>query len=118
MDEFGTGTALTNGCRLLYSGGISGDAVIAAALKSNFEFVRLCDGQPAFGSGSQTFQITNAIGVAEAFIPQLDVRVISPPYGLKLDKATTQRIVMEIRDNTLTSRAVNFNIFAKGFEVL
>ena len=117
LNEFGTGTPLPNGVRIYYNDVIIGDAELSV-LKTNFDFVRLCDGQPAFGAGSNAFQVSNAIGTAEAFIPYLDLTKIIPPYGVKLSKSVKQRFVIQIRDDTFSARAVNFNCLIKGFEVI
>lgn len=118
LNEFGTGTALTNGCRIYYQDPTAGDVDLHEAVKSNFDLVRLCDGQPSFGSGTAAFQVSNAVGTDEAFIPVLDIRNFVPPYGIRLEAGSTQKIVIDIRDNTLTAKASSFNAIAYGFEVL
>lgn len=115
LSEFSTVPALTNGCRLYYEQP-SGEKVIHDALKSNWDFVRLCNGQPAFGSGADVFRATNVIGTSEAYIPTLDLTKIMPPYGIKLDRATNQRLVLEVRDDLTAVAITAFDVIAYGFD--
>lgn len=115
LSEFSTVPALTNGCRLYYEQP-SGIKIIHDSLKSNWDFVRLCNGQPAFGSGADVFRATNVIGTSEAYIPTLDLTKIMPPYGIKLDRATNQRLVLEVRDDLTAVAITAFDCIAYGFD--
>lgn len=115
MDKFGNITALTNGCNLFFDRA-TGTITIHDTLKSNFDFVRLCLGQPAFGSAADAFRIKNAISTSEGYIPVLDLTKLVPPYGIKLDIGTVQRLVLEVRDNA--SGVDAFNVIAYGFDRL
>lgn len=116
LGEFGTGTALTNGCVLKYSGVETADSILHDALKSNFDFIRLCVTAQAFGVGVDAFRVSNAVGAAEAFFPTLDLTKFIPPFGVQLDSGTRQKFVIQIRDNTLTGRASRFDCIASGFD--
>ncbi len=117
LNEFGGSTALTNGCDLEYQRTGGETITIHGALKSNFDIVRLCMGVPAFGTGNAAFKVNNAIATDEAFIPVFDFTRILPPYGLKLDMGSTQKLIMRINDN-LTAGAYldNFDVIAYGFD--
>lgn len=115
FDQIGAATALTNGCHLYYSTG-EGDVTIHDALKSNFDFVRLCLGNPAFGTGADAFRGTNVVGNDEAYIPVLNVALLLPPYGVKLERGSTQKIVLAVRDDTTAAALTAINCIAYGFD--
>ena len=112
LSEFGGITALTNGCRLYYSDK-NGEITIGDSLVSNFEFVRLCLGNPAFGSGNGAFLANNVVGASEAFIPVLDFKNFGFKWGLKLEAGTVNKLEFDINDNVSGIDA--FNIIAYGF---
>jgi hypothetical protein len=112
LSEFGGITALTNGCRFYYEDQ-NGEIDIGTSLVSNFEFVRLCQGNPAFGGGSSAFLANNVVGSSEAFIPVFDFRTFGFKWGLKLAAGTNNRLVLEINDNVSGIDA--FNAIAYGF---
>ena len=115
QNEFGDlGSALTNGCRLFYERGSGEEIDIHDALKSNFDFTRLALGRPAFGATSTTFRGTNFIGTAEAMIPVIDLKEFMPPFGIKLDAGTKQRIVLTVKD--ALAGLTTFDIIAYGFD--
>ena len=117
QNEFGNlGSALTNGCRLFYERGTGEEIDIHNSLKTNFDFNRLALGRPAFGSTGDTFRGTNFIGTAEATMPIIDFKEFIPPYGIKLDHGTTQRLVLSIRD--ALAGLTTFDIIAYGFDRL
>jgi len=114
LNEFCGVTALTNGCQLFYED-TDGDRVfIGDGLKSNWDFIRMCFVTPAFGDGASALRLTNVEGGAEAYTPWLNLLQIMPPYGLKLDRKTNQRITIRIRDNCSVPDV--FNCKAYGFE--
>lgn len=114
LSEFSTVPALTNGCRLYYEQP-SGIKIIHDSLKTNWDFIRLCGGQPAFGSGADAFRATNVVGASEAYIPTLDLTKIMP-LGVKLDKGTNQRLVLEVRDDLTAVAITGFDCIAYGFD--
>ena len=115
MTKFGNITALTNGCNLFFDRA-TGTITIHDTLKSNLDFVRLCLGQPAFGTAADSFRIKNAISTSEGYVPVLDLTKLVPPFGVKLDIRTNQRFVFKVRDDT---RGVDaFDAIAYGFDRL
>lgn len=115
LSEFSTIAALTNGCKLYYERE-RGNIVIHDALKSNFDFVRLCLGSPAFGDAATAFRASNVVGTSDAYIPVLYLSHIMPPYGIKLDAGSNQRLVLEIRDDTTSASIDAFDAIAYGFD--
>lgn len=112
LDEFGNLAALTNGCRLFYEDN-NGEINIGTDLVSNFEFIRLCQGNPAFGNAADAFRARNIVGASEGYIPVFDFRNFGFRWGLKLKAGTNNRLVMEINDNV--SSIDGFNATAYGF---
>jgi hypothetical protein len=112
LDEFGNLAALTNGCRLFYEDN-NGEINIGTDLVSNFEFIRLCQGNPAFGNAADAFRARNIVGGSEGYIPVFDFRNFGFRWGLKLKAGTNNRLVMEINDNV--SSIDGFNATAYGF---
>lgn len=127
-DDFaGSGAALTNGCRLYYEDR-NGEVNIGTDLKTNFDFIRLCQGNPAFADPTAGPFIAPSIagatgkGVSPAngILPILNFQnIFGFQYGLKIAKGTNNRLVLEINDNLTTGLGVNaaFNIIAYGFEL-
>ena len=113
LNLFGAIAALTNGCRLFYSYDL-GDAVISDNLVTNWEFVRTAQGNPSFGTGGDVFKGKDIEGKVDAYIPVINFMLYMPPYGVKLDRGTNDRMVLEVRDNV--SAIDSFNCIASGFE--
>lgn len=115
-NEFGNLSALSNGCVLKYNDS-RGTVTISDTLTTNFQFIRLCRGQPAFGDGAAAFRINNAAGASEGYIPVLDMAyVFGSPLGIRLKAGTKQRITLTVRDNVSALDA--FNVNAAGFDRL
>jgi hypothetical protein len=123
LNTFGDLAALTNGCRLYYEDE-NGEINIGTTLKTNFDLIRLCVGNPSFGSrftaGGATFNpffLPDAVGTnADAIIPVLNFNTIFGfSYGLRLKNGTNNKLVFEIDDN-LSVGLDAFNIIAYGFK--
>jgi hypothetical protein len=116
LNEFGNITALTNGVEIYYEDPILGRVAIHEALKSNFDFVRLCGkGSPAIGSGATSFRASNVQGASEGYIVTLDFSdQFGVPYGIRIPKDSTLKIVMCIKDDTTGVDA--FNAIAYGYD--
>ena len=99
--QFGSITALTNGCELFYSSHDAGEVILHDSLTSNFDFVQFCGGNPAFGTGNSSFRANNVVSTSEAFIPLLDLQMMMGfPWGLQLKKGSKDFIGMRIKDDT------------------
>lgn len=115
LNEFANLAALTNGCRFYYEDQ-NGEITIGDPLNSNFDFVRLCQGNPAFGGGASAFLANNVVGTSEAFIPVFDFRNFGFKWGLKLRAGSLDRLVLRVRDNlTPSANLTGFNAIAYGF---
>lgn len=113
LDKFGAIAALTNGCKLTYER-LGETITIHNALKSNWDFVRLSLGNPAFGYTINAFIAHNVYGNSEGVIPVLDFTRIIPPYGIKLDKGTIQKLILTVRDDC--TGVDQFDCIAYGFD--
>lgn len=135
-DNFaGSGSALANGCRLYYEDK-NGEVTIGNNLDTNFELVRLCQGNPSFGNNGNAFKIPNlapgggggkgggGLKTSDGYIPVLDFpEVFGFNYGLRLQRGTTNRLIFEINDDIrITADGgplpddAGFNIIVYGFE--
>lgn len=125
-DFAGSGSPLTNGCRLYYEDS-NGEVNIGTSLQTNFDFIRLCQGNPAFADPTLgPFIADNIAGAsgkgstpADGILPVLNFRdVFGFQYGLKIARNTNNRLVLEINDNLTTGLGLNaaFNVIAYGFE--
>jgi len=117
LNQFGNITALSNGCNLFYEDGDLGNVTIHSALTSNFDFVRLCNGNPSFGNTTNVFKASNASGNSDGYLPVLNIKeVFGLTWGIKLTKGSTKRIVLEVKDDATGVDA--FNCIAYGFDRL
>ncbi len=107
---FGKIAALTNGCQLYYER--TGETVfVHEALKTNWDFMRMSINQTPIPSiGTQK----NVEGKTDAYTPVVDFKSLMPPYGIKLDAGSSQKIAIKIRDDV--SGIDTFNCIAYGFE--
>ena len=113
LNEFGAITALTNGCDFEYIR-TSEIVVIQSGLKTNWNFIRMCRGFPAFGDAASAFRANNVSGSSEGFIPVFDFVSLLPPYGLKLDRGSSQKLILRVNDDVEGVDA--FDAIAFGFE--
>lgn len=114
LNKFGAITALTNGCRLFYEDTEGDEVDLDNALKSNFDFLRLCSGNPANPDSWISIKVTSGGGSDQGMFMVLDLTKIMPPFGIKLDRGTNQKLVLEVRDDT--TGVDGFNVIAMGFE--
>jgi hypothetical protein len=75
--------------------------------------VRLCLGEPSFGSGADVFRGQNIVGASEWYIPTLDFKNFGFKWGLKLEANTTNKLLLEVNDDLSTIDG--FNALAYGF---
>ena len=100
LNNFGNIGALANGMKLDWVTQDIGATIIHDNLVSNFEFIRLSGGAPAFGSGNSSFKANNVVGTSEAFLPVLDfTNIFGIQWGLKLRKGSTDCLRFTVRDD-------------------
>lgn len=117
LSKFGNLSALTNGLEIFYTR-ITGAITIADELKTNLDVIRFANGQPAFGTAGDAYLLKNSIGAnVDAYFPNADLTKMMPPFGIKLDKGTKQRLTIRIQDN-LSTGMDGFDVIATGFDRL
>lgn len=116
LDKFGNITALTNGLKFEWETADLGTVVIHEALQSNYMFVRLSGGEPAFGDAAGAFRASNISGASEGFIPFIDfTKIFGLPWGMRLRKGTKDRLVFTVRDNI--TGIDSMNIIGYGIQI-
>lgn len=115
LTNFGNIAALTNGCRFYYSR-LDGEIEFHSALKTSFDIIRMCLFNPSFGAAADVWRATNVSGASEGYVPTLNLLSIMPPFGVKLDVGTKQKLAVAIRDSTTGVDA--FNAIVYGFDRL
>jgi hypothetical protein len=111
--QFGTITALTNGCQLYYLQASGVPVMYHPALKTNFDIVRVGGDNQAGIVLDKALSAT--IGV---YMVTIKLNEIMPPYGLKLEKGSPQRLIMSIRDDLTPAGVAEFKARVSGFEKL
>ena len=79
-------------------------------LKNNQDFFRLDSNAIAANWEVRHVNANNDYGYFISF----DLTKFAHPFGIKLDRATTQRLAFCVQDNA--SAAVSFNAIASGFD--
>jgi len=106
---FADGAALTNGCRLFYTS-LRGEVDIHEAIKNNQDLFTL-----SFNIIPTSWELRHAYANNDyGYIMSIDLTKMGLPYGIKLDRGTSQKMVMRIRD--VATSAVNFYFTGLGFE--
>jgi len=116
LDKFGALSALTNGVKFYYENITTGEAVISEELKTNLDMVRLGLGAPAFGDGTNAFKADISGGGSDTYLPVVDMsKTFGLPWGLRLVKGSTDKLIFEVRDNLSTIDI--FNIIGYGIKL-
>lgn len=104
------GTALTNGTQFFYQSS-RGEVEIHDGIKSNQDMFRLSHDPIRTSWEVRGVDALNDYG----YFINIDLENYMPPYGVKLDRGTGQRLGFRIRDN-VGSAADSFNAIAYGFD--
>jgi hypothetical protein len=116
LNKFGNITALTNGVEFTWQTADLGTTVIADALKTNWDFVRLALGNPGFGDAAGSFRASNVSGTSEGYIPVVDLhQLFGLQWGVRLRAGTTDKLFFSVKDDT--TGVDSFNIIAYGVTV-
>jgi hypothetical protein len=112
LNQFGALAALTNGLEFYYFNQTQGKYTIESGLKTNYDFIKLANFQPAFGTAANSFQLTNAITASEAYVGVIDLEdVFGLQWGLKLKKNTTDRVGFIVKDNITGLDAMTIKVY-------
>lgn len=114
LNGFGALSALTNGVKWTWFNQEEGDYELHEGIKTNKEFIRIGTDTAAIGTGSDAFLAdVSGGGTAKSYFPAIDISEgYGLPWGLRLRKGTTDKIIFTVQDN-LTS-LVTFNAVAYG----
>ena len=108
--EWADGTALTNGIRLYYTYQL-GEIDIHDSIKTNQDLFRLSHSQIDNAWQVNGVNANNDFG----YFITIDLESFMPPYGVKLDRESAQKLAFTIRDN-VGAAADTFNAIAYGFD--
>jgi len=107
---FGAIAALTNGCRFFYESDRAVVDIAYTPLRSNWDFVRMSLTKTPEGEMKVQKDVE---GKVDAYVPVIDFTKIMPPFGIKLDRGSNQRLVLQVRDDT--TNVDSFNAVVYGF---
>lgn len=100
MNKFGNLPVLTNGIEFYYFNQKTGKYTIEQSIKTNFEFLRISNFEPAFGTANDAFMLTNVSGASEAYVINIDLEdVFGLQWGLKLQSNSLDRVGFIIKDD-------------------
>ena len=120
LSDFGNITALTNGVDIIYFNPEVENGFVNISIdgiKSNWELLRLCKGDPAFGNTNNAFRASNVVGASDAYIPFLDVSIVFGLLnGIRLRAGTNDKIIIRINDDLAS--VTGFTAVASGFDRL
>ena len=107
---WGDGAAMTNGTRLFYTS-LRGEVNIHEGIKSNQDFFRLSFSPIPTAWEVRSVNANNDFG----YFISMDLTKMGLPFGIKLDRNSSQKLVIRVRD--FVSFAVDsFNCIAYGFD--
>lgn len=116
LNDFGSLSQLTNGIQLIYSNIQLGEIILADDLQTNYDLVRLCQGNPAFSQGVESFRATNVDGQSEGYLPVLKLDSFGLAFGVRIRARTEDKFILRIRDDITGVDA--FNVFYYGNRLL
>jgi len=110
--EFADDTDIARtGFRLYYERGDGTEIDIHDAIKTNSDLLRLCiEGNLGSNWEARHFAANNDYG----YMCTMDLQKMMPPYGVKLDMGSKQRIVFEVRDDNTDADIMDARAY--GFE--
>lgn len=116
LNQFGNVSARTNGVLFEWITTDKGSIILDSGLKTNYDFVRLCGGNPAIGATVSAFRASNVSGTAEGYIPVMNIEeLFGMPYGFRLRKGTKDRLQFTVRDDC--TAPTSFRIKALGTQL-
>ena len=117
LNKFGSLNELTNGLEWIYSNRKLAEYVLDDAIKTNLEFIRIGISSAGFGTGVDAFLADVAGGGTEkSYLPVINLsETFGTPYGLKLEKGTTDKIIFRVRDNL--GGLITFNAIGYGIRI-
>jgi len=117
LNKFGALAALTNGIGWYWFTQSEGEYELHEGIKTNKEFVRIGTDTGAIGSGVDAYLADVSGGATEkSYLPSIDIaESYGLPWGLRLRKGTTDKIIFRVQDDLST--LTTFNIVAYGIRI-
>lgn len=118
LNKFGDLTALTNGVGWYWFTQEEGEYELHEGITTNKEFtIRVGNDSAGFGDGVNAFLADVSGGGSEkSYFPRIDIAEgYGMPWGLRLRKGSTDRIIFRVQDNL--SALTTFNIVAQGIRI-
>lgn len=101
LNLYGALSALTNGVEWVYFNQENADYQLHDGIKSNIEFIRLGAKTGAVGTGVDAYlSDVSGGGTEKSYLPTIDIsETFGMPWGLRLRKGTTDKLIFRVRDN-------------------
>jgi len=111
---------LTNGCVLFRNIRGSINELREFPLRTNFDFVSSGTLTAPIGADGAAFRLKDVLPGNNSFgyNPRLDLRAINPPFGLRLEALTADKLGIIIQDDLTVADVSAFTINAIGFKRL
>jgi hypothetical protein len=117
LNKYGNLTALTNGIDWKFRANVLGDVSLRTGIKTNLDFVRMGISTPSIGSGSDSFRADVSGSSADTYLIVIDMAAtFGFPWGLRLEKASRDRISFVVNDD-LSTGMDGHDIFAFGAQL-
>jgi hypothetical protein len=117
LNKFGALAALANGVGFYWDTQEEGEYELHEGIKTNKEFIRIASDTAGIGTGVDAFLAdVSGGGTEKSYLPNMDMtEIYGLPWGLRLRKGTTDRLIYRVRDN-LTG-LITFNAISTGTRV-
>lgn len=117
LNKFGALPSLTNGVAWYWDTAEEPLYELHEGMKTNKEFIRIASDTGAIGTGTEAYLAdTSGGGTEKSYLPNIDTQEIYGfPWGLRLRKATNDRLIFRIRDDL--SGLTTFNAIATGTRI-
>lgn len=116
LNEWGKIGVLAVGFDLIYSTQELGERVLATGIQTSFDLIRLCQADPAFSQGVESFRASNVVLGSEGYLPNLKFESFGLPFGIRLKRGTFDKLIFRVNDNVTGVDA--FDIFYYGTEII
>ena len=117
LNKFGALAELTNGVAFYWDTQTEPNYELHEGIRTNKEFIRIASDTGAIGTGLEAYLADVSGGGSEkSYLPNMDMKEIyGLPWGLRLRKATNDRLVFRVQDD-LTGLST-FNAIATGTRI-
>lgn len=103
LNKYGNITELTNGVDWTFTTNELGVVTLRSGIKTNLDFIRMGIATPGIGDGASAFRADVSGGSADTYIIVIDLsQTFGFPWGLRLAKASKDKISFTVNDNIST----------------